>query len=111
MIYLVTHNKQLFNSEDIKEANLTDIYQWICENKIIGLDTETTGLSAYIDNLICYQIGNKETQFVIDSASHPIWLFKSYFEDSTKLWLLQNFKFDGRFLLKHEINIARTTFL
>lgn len=105
MIYLVTGNKQLFTSEDIKEANLMDVYCWIDENRIIGLDTETTGLSAYIDNLICYQIGNKNTQFVIDSASYPISLFKHYFENSSKLWLLQNFKFDGRFLLKHGINI------
>lgn len=105
MIYLITNNKQLFNSEDIQEATLKDIYLWICENKIIGLDTETTGLSAYNDSLICYQIGNKETQFVIDSASFPIWMFKLYFEDSNKLWLLQNFKFDGRFLLKHGIDI------
>jgi DNA polymerase-1 len=105
MIYLLTHNKQLFDSEDIKEATLNDVYNWLDNNKIIGLDTETTGLKPFTDNLICYQIGNKETQFVIDSASHPIWLFKNYFQDNNKLWLLQNFKFDGKFLLKHGINI------
>lgn len=105
MINFVSKNKHLFTNPDIRETDISEVFNWLDNNKIIGFDTETTGFSCYTSDLLCYQIGNYDTQFVIDSNTFPIILFKKYFEDKGNLWLLQNFKFDGRFLLKHGINI------
>lgn len=105
MINFVSKNKHLFTNTDIKETDISEVFNWLNNNKIIGFDTETTGFSCYFNDLLCYQIGNFETQYVIDSNTFPIILFKKYFEDFSKLWILQNFKFDGRFLLKHGVNI------
>ena len=105
MIYYVSKSKQLFQSPNIQEAGIEDVHNWLKTNNIIGFDTETTGFSAIKDGLLCYQFGNRDTQFVIESGSFPIELFSIYFQDSNKLFILQNFKFDGRFLLKHKIDI------
>jgi DNA polymerase-1 len=105
MINFVSKNKQLFTNPNIKDTDISEVYQWLDENNIIGFDTETTGFSAIKENLLCYQFGNKDNQYVIEADSFPIKLFSTYFENPNKLFLLQNFKFDGRFLLKHGINI------
>jgi DNA polymerase-1 len=105
MIYYVSKNKQLFQSSIIVEAGIESVYNWLDTNNVIGLDTETTGFSVIKDGILCYQFGNKQDQFVIDSNSFPINLFSSYFENPNNLFILQNFKFDGKFLLKHGIDI------
>ena len=105
MIYYVSKSKQLFQTPNIQEAGIEDVHNWLKTNNIIGFDTETTGFSAIKDKLLCYQFGNSDTQFVVESGSFPIELFSLYFEDPNKLFILQNFKFDGRFLLKHNIDI------
>ena len=105
MIYYVSNSKQLFQTPNIQEAGIEDVHNWLKTNNIIGFDTETTGFSAIKDKLLCYQFGNSDTQFVVESGSFPIELFSLYFEDPNKLFILQNFKFDGRFLLKHNIDI------
>jgi len=105
MIYFVTPNKQLFTDKfTIEFAELEDVHKFLNSVDIVECDTETTGFKITECNLLCYQFGNREHQYVVD-ASYNINMFKSYFENSSKLWLFQNFKFDGRFLLKHGIDI------
>ena len=105
MIYFISKNKQLFQNPNINECEIEKLYEWLELNNVIGFDTETTGFKILESNLLCYQIGNRETQFVVDDKSYPIALFKNHFENKDNLWLLQNFKFDGRFLLKAGIDI------
>jgi DNA polymerase-1 len=105
MIYFISSKKQLFQNPNINECSIEKLQEWLKVNDVIGFDTETTGFDIIECELLCYQIGNYETQFVVDSDSYPITLFKQQFEDPKNLWLLQNFKFDGRFLLKHGIDI------
>ena len=105
MIYFISKNKQLFQNPNINDCEIEKLVDWLKVNTVIGFDTETTGFSIIESDLLCYQIGNYETQFVVDSKSYPVTMFKDQFEDKDKLWLLQNFKFDGRFLLKHGIDI------
>lgn len=105
MIYFISKNKQLFQNPNINDCEIEKLVDWLKVNTVIGFDTETTGFSIIESDLLCYQIGNYETQFVVDSKSYPVTMFKDQFEDKEKLWLLQNFKFDGRFLLKHGIHI------
>jgi DNA polymerase-1 len=105
MIRYISKNKQLFLLPGIVYGTVEELIEFFDTNTIIGFDTETTGFSVINDNVLCYQIGNRNDQFVVDHSSYPIQQFKSYFESSNKLWLLQNFKFDGRFLIKYGINI------
>jgi DNA polymerase-1 len=104
MIYFISSKKQLFQNPNINECSIEKLQEWLKVNNVIGFDTETTGFDIIECNLLCYQIGNYETQFVVDSDSYPITLFKEQFENKDNLWLAQNFKFDGRFLLKHGID-------
>jgi DNA polymerase-1 len=104
MIYFISNKKQLFQNPNINECSIEKLQEWLKVNDVIGFDTETTGFDIIECELLCYQIGNYETQFVVDSGSYPITLFKEQFEDQKNLWLAQNFKFDGRFLLKHGID-------
>lgn len=78
------------------------------EDKVeIELDTETTGLDPHLEDLLCIQLGTPEHQYVIDrSAVDPI-RFKVLLEDPTKLFLLQNAKFDLKFMFKYGIHIPR----
>jgi DNA polymerase-1 len=105
MIYFISNKKQLFQNPNINECSIEKLQEWLKVNNVIGFDTETTGFDIIECELLCYQIGNYETQFVVDSDSYPITLFKQQFENPKNLWLAQNFKFDGRFLLKHGIDI------
>ena len=105
MIYYISKNKQLFTIPNIISAEIDVVFNFFDKNKVIGFDTETTGFDVYTCELLCYQFGNRQDQFVVDSTSYPITLFKKYFEDPNYLFLAQNFKFDGRFLLKHGIDI------
>ena len=105
MIYFISNKKQLFQNPNINECSIEKLQEWLELNDVIGFDTETTGFDIIECDLLCYQIGNYETQFVVDSDSYPITLFKEQFENKDNLWLAQNFKFDGRFLLKHGIDI------
>ena len=47
---------------------------------IIGLDTETSGLSLWSDRLLLVQLGCKEFQVVIDCNTIDITLYKSLLE-------------------------------
>lgn len=105
MIYFISKNKQLFQNPNINDCDIEKLYEWLELNDVIGCDTETTGFKITEADVLCYQIGNRKTQFVVDQKSYPISLFKEHFENKDNLWLFQNFKFDGRFLLKAGIDI------
>lgn len=105
MIRYISKNKQLFLLPGIIYGEIEEVIKFLDTNTIIGFDTETTGFSVIDDNVLCYQIGNRNDQFVIDHSSYPLQQFKKYFEDSSKTWLFQNFKFDGRFLIKYGVHV------
>jgi len=72
----------------------------------IELDTETTGLCCHLDSLLCMQLGTPDRQYVIDTSVVPMVFFKELLEDPSKLFLLQNAKFDIKFCIKHDISIS-----
>lgn len=103
MIYLVTRNQQLFESEIYKiisvEESLAMMHDW----KMIQCDTETTGTYAKIDKLLCAQFGNldKTSQIVVDCTTVDIKHYKQVMED--KYLIFQNGKFDLQFFYNHGI--------
>jgi len=71
----------------------------------IELDTETEGFDAHTKGLLCIQLGTPDRQYVIDIKVVDVLKFKDLLEDPSKLFLLQNAKFDLRFFFKVGIYI------
>ena len=103
MIYFVTGNKAKWNElpPDCEYAQVEDVFGFLSKNNEVAVDTETTGLDAQTDDLICLQLGGFEEQFVIDTTTIDIRLFGE--ELLTKTLLFQNAKFDLGFLYKYQI--------
>lgn len=102
MIYLVSKQKTLFETDLYKEISFKDAKEYLWELKRQQFDTETMGLDVYTKPLLCYQLGHKENQFVFDQASYPITLFKDMFE-SDREFIGHNIGFDLKYLYYYNI--------
>lgn len=107
MIYLVTKNRELFNSDLYKiitvEYSLYLMKHW----KVIQCDSETDGRDAHINKLLCFQFGNDDadSRIVVDTLTIPIIKYKLILE--SKLLIFQNAKFDLQFLYNYGIKPLR----
>ena len=104
MIYLVSTTRFLFNAPDIKPVSVQESLQILEPLKVVGLDTETTGLDPYTKELKLVQLGYKDFQVVIDTTTVDIVRYKEYLE-SNRLFLLWNAKFDLKWFYKYGIII------
>lgn len=102
MIYLVTNNQKLFTNNIYTVIDIEKSLQLLDPLKVVGLDTETTGLSCWSDQLKTVQLGCYDFQVVVDCLTIPISLYKSYLE-SDRLFVGQNLKFDLGFLYRNNI--------
>lgn len=87
---------------DCVYATVDDVFNYFSDKDELEFDTETKGkenndgLDALKGWVICAQFGNKDEQFIVDTDTVPLILFKELLE--TKLILMQNAKFDLQFL-------------
>jgi len=102
MIYFISAQKRI-ETEEIKNGTVEQCLEYFKDKEEIGLDTETEGFDPYTKKILSLQLGDFDNQFVIDTKSIDIRLFKSFIEDSNKINIVQNFQFDGRFLLHYGI--------
>ena len=114
MIYLVTNNSEKF--KDIWCTNITlstsqSLIDYFQNKKELEFDTETTGLDVHSCKLLSAQFGDENNQYVVDTQSVDIKLFKELLESKTVI--MQNAKFDLKFLYKENIwpNDVYDTFL
>ena len=112
MVYLVTTNRELFNSDTYTIITKEQAFSKIEKCNVIQLDTETTGFDPHTCKILTQQFGTEDDQFVIDNNTIDTTYFKPIL-DSDRLFILQNAKFDLRFFLKLGINIRNVydTFL
>ena len=101
MIYFVTNNTTSvtkYQKIDVKQS-LNLMNSW----EIVQFDTETSGLDAHIDKILCMQFGNDKTdvRIVVDTSTVDVVNYKSILEN--KLIIGHNLKFDLQFLYKHNI--------
>lgn len=103
MIYLVTGNLQLFESENYKVISKEESLSLMSSWKLIQLDTETDGRDAHINKILCIQFGNIEgtIQIVVDATTVDIKIYKNIIEDSYCIG--HNLKFDLQFLYNYNI--------
>ena len=95
MIYLVSN--RLFDTDTYKLATCEDVLEYFKDKFEIETDSETKldFLDGYMFTL---QLGDYENQFVIDGTCNDLLQFKDLLEN--KLLILQNAKYDLKFLLK-----------
>ena len=107
MIYLVTGNSSLFNSEDAEYTiiSIEESLKLLNSLSIIGVDTETEGIDVHTKKLLLAQFGCFDFQVVVDCRTIDITNYKKLREDSNKLFLFWNAKFDLKFFLKYNIVI------
>lgn len=100
MIYLVSHNKSLFQTDKYIEATMEQAMSVLLPLKLCQLDSETKGLDCHTKALLTVQLGNKNNQVVIDWTTITLrekQLVKDYLE-SDRLFLGWNLMFDLTFL-------------
>ena len=93
MIYLISKQKRLFETDLYKEISFEEAKLSLNKLQIVQVDTETAGLDVFTKPLLCYQLGNKKNQYVFDQSSYSIELFKDFFE-SERLFIFHNASFD-----------------
>ena len=102
MIYLVTGQRALFESEAYKVISVEESLRLLNPLTIVGSDTETKGIDPHTGTLLSLQLGNRDFQIVIDCITIDISLYKNYLE-SNRLFLFWNARFDLKWLFKYKI--------
>ena len=103
MIYLVTGNQQLFQSEFYEIISVEKSLEILKTWDPVQFDTETSGRDPHVCKILCAQFGNREAgiQIVVDTSTVDILLYKEILE--TKLLIGHNLKFDIQFLYNYGI--------
>lgn len=92
MVYLVTHQQELFDRDDYKIISVEESLKMMESWKIIQLDSETTGRDAHLCDFLCVQFGNDkaDARIVVDCTSVDIKRYKGVIEN--KFIVGQNLK-------------------
>lgn len=105
MIYLVSNNQRLFNSDKYEIISFKEALDLLSSLKEIQLDTETSGLDCHVKVILTLQLGCTENQVVFDyqslNSSDKIQLKE--FLESDILLIGYNIMFDLTFLYKEGI--------
>ena len=88
-------------SKEFQMGTVEACLNYFKDKSEIALDTETTGFDPYTVDLVSLQLGDSDNQFFIDCLTIDIQLFKNLLE--TKTLIMQNGKFDLRFLYHNRI--------
>lgn len=102
MIYLVTRNRELFDNEAYRIIGVDESLSLLEPLRIVGVDTETSGLSCHKDKLLSLQLGCYDFQVVVDCLTVDVRQYMDYLQ-SDRLFLFHNAKFDLQWLYKYHI--------
>lgn len=111
MIYLVSNNVSLYDTKTLfYNISIVEAIELLDKEDELALDTETEGLDCHSKKLLLLQLGTFEFQVLFDIKSFggklPPELF-DFLHNSKKLYILQNAKFDIKFLLKQGVLITK----
>ena len=99
MIYTIGINTLIPRTE-FAQCEIQDVVNY-CETKtVLGVDTETEGLDFTCKKMIMLQIGDEETQFVIDTRFISIEPLRDILENKDIIKIFHNAKFDYKFIKK-----------
>lgn len=82
MLYLVTKQQELFESDLYKVIDEQSALEMMKDWTLVQYDSETDGRNARINNLLCAQFGNDkaDARVVVDCTTVDIKLFKNILE-------------------------------
>ena len=86
------------------KLSLEDVVLYCKDKPVLGVDTETTGLDFIKDDIIMLQIGDENTQYIIDVRECNINPLKEILENKEQLKIFHNAKFDLNFIKKFDIH-------
>ena len=87
MIYLVSNQQKLFETEEYSQISLDDAIDILRPHNLIEYDSETAGLDVYTKPLLCSQYGIPGIQIVVDNTTIPIEKMRVILEDKSKTFL------------------------
>lgn len=104
MIYLVSNQAELFDSDVYERLSVQDSINMICSWNKVQYDSETKGVDAHIAPVLCAQFGNKkaDVQIVVDATTVDLRQYKPCLEE--RLVIGQNLLFDLPFLYNYGIH-------
>lgn len=107
MIYFVSNQKTLFESDSFQPMSVEESVALIKSWKIFQFDTEGTGLDCHIAKVLLMQFGSmdKTTQVVVDCTTIDPLLYKDVIEQGFLVG--QNLKYDAKMLMALGIFIRR----
>ena len=103
MIYLVSNQQRLFESEHYGLMSVGESLKEIASWDRIQLDSETSGRNPHLCDFLCIQFGNDKAdkRIVVDTTTVDVKLYKDLLE--SKLCIGHNLKFDLQFLYNYGI--------
>jgi DNA polymerase-1 len=93
-----------FELPNFKTATLKECVDYLKNKPLIAVDTETTGLDPYLSNVVMLQIGDLNTQFIIDVRKLGVQSLRPILENPNTKKILVNAKFDYK-MIKHHFKI------
>lgn len=87
------------DNDNFGQVSVEHILEYFAGREFVQFDTETTGLVSRSSDIVCFQLGDYDNQFVV--SGDKILQFKDLLELKTLVG--QNIKFDLTFLYKYDI--------
>lgn len=103
MIYFVGNPG--FIESNFQTATMNDVKEWCKTHKVRGIDTETIG-DCWTGHIFTFQIGDADTQFVIDCTMYDLKELKDILEEKDAINILQNSKYDDKFFMAKGIKLG-----
>jgi DNA polymerase I len=88
----------LTKSDHYHKSSLQECLNYCNSKKILAIDTETEGFDFLNDRMTMFQIGDENTQFVIDTREVNISELRHVIENPNIIKVLHNAKFDYKFI-------------
>jgi DNA polymerase-1 len=101
MIYILTNNPDFAKNPIYRFCGMDALITYLNSVQEVSTDAETKGFDPHTKALIALQLGDYDNQYIIDCATVDIRPLKAILE--SKLLILQNGKFDLKFLYKQGI--------
>ena len=81
-----------------KQSQVESLLPTLMAKPAWGVDSETTGLDPYLEEVLAWQFGRPEDQYVIDNREVNIEPLRPFFESKEHKKILHNSKFDYKML-------------
>ena len=103
MIYLVSHQQNLFNIPGVTSISIDESLDIMKDWRMLQYDSETSGRDPHLCNLLCIQFGDMEgeNQAVVDTTTISPLFYRDQLE--SKYIIGHNLKFDLQFLYNYGI--------